>query len=137
MRIYSAANQPKLQAGQQVNRVGKYLYKHLDSSQDIEYSPNTCDVYIGLLYQRKKMDQDWTKPDEYNDMHEMRINLSITTYQNKIRVNIIEITPREKTIGYDLYQPDEFLDIQKACNKIYERVCKRLSKEFQDYEFIF
>lgn len=139
MRIFSASpsNKPKLQAGQQVNKVGKYLYKHLDSAQDIKYSSNTCDVYIGLLYQMKHKDQDWTKPDEYNDMHEMRINLSITTYSNKIRVNIIEVTPKEKTIGFDVYPPDDFEDIHKGCDKVYQRVCKRLTKEFQMYEFIF
>ena len=138
MRIYNSASQPsKLQAGQQVNRVGKYLYKHQDSAQDIKYSPNTCDVYIGLLYQIPHELQDWTKPDEYNDMHEMVINLSITTYSNKVRVNIIEITPDEKTIGFDVYQPDEFLNIQIACKKIYDRSCKRISKEFEGYEFIF
>lgn len=137
MRIYSASNRPKLQAGQQVNRVGKYLYKHLDSAQDIKYSPNTCDVYIGLLYQLPRELQDWTKPDDYNDMHEMKINISITTYQNKIRVNVIEVTPQEKTLGCDVYQPDEFLNIEEGCSKIYQRVCKRLTKEFQGYDFIF
>lgn len=139
MRIFSAvpSNKPKLQAGQQVNRVGKYLYKHLDSAQDIKYSPNTCDVYIGLLYQRKKEDRDWTKPNEYNDMHEMRINLSITTYSNKIRVNIIEVTPMEKTIGSDVYPPEDFIDIQKGCTKVYEKVCRRLTKAFESYDFIF
>lgn len=129
----------QLQAGQQVNRLGKYLYKHLDGAFKIQNTSNTCDVYVTVLYQiplevRKRYNMT---EDKYQEVHEMTVNISITTYQNKVRVNVIEMTKGEKTIGFDLYQPEELIDLQSSAQKVFQRVCKRISKEFKDYDFLF
>lgn len=151
MRIIIASNKkPKsnknnvktgsqLQAGQQVNRVGKYLYKHLDGAFKIKNSGNTCDVYVTVLYQipPEFLKKYGIEESKYQEVNEMTLNINITTYQNKVRINIIEVTPDEKTIGYDLYQPEELEDLQKSADKIFKRVCRRISKEFQDYDFLF
>lgn len=129
----------KLEAGQQVNRVGKYLYKHLDGAFKIQNTPNTCDVYVTVLYQipTEILKKYSITEDKYGELNEMTLNLSITTYQNKVRINIIEVTPEEKTIGFDVYLPEDLEDLEGSAKKIFSRVCKRISKEFQDYEFLF
>lgn len=139
MRIIVGANkQPqKLSANQQVNRVGKYLYKNLDGAFKIKNSSNTCDVYTTVLYQLPYLQRIPGKGKEYNDVHEMTLNLNITTYQNKVRINIIEMDPNERTIGYDLYKPEVLDDLREAERLIYQKVCKRLSKTYQEYDFLF
>lgn len=140
MKILCRSNSNmKLQAGQQVNRIGKYLYKHIDGAFNIKYSGNTCDVYMLILYQipPEFLSKYKITEDKYKECYEMTININITTYQNKIRINLIEVTPEEKTIGFDVYLPEEVEDLQKAFNRIYSRTCKRIEKEFKDYEFLF
>ena len=127
----------QLQAGQQVNRVGKYLYNHLDGAYKIEKSPNTCDIYITLLYQIPRLQQIPGRGKEYNGVKEMTLNLNITTYQNKLRVNIIEMTPEERTIGHDTYSPEKLIDLKQATELIFNKVVKRVSKAYEEYDFIF
>lgn len=139
MRIVVGANkQPqKLSANQQVNRVGKYLYKNLDGSFKIKNASNTCDVYTTVLYQIPYLQRIPGKGKEYNDVHEMTLNLNITTYQNKVRINIIEMDPNDRTIGYDLYKPEVLEDLEFACRLIFQKVCKKISKAYEDYDFLF
>ena len=85
-------------ASKLVNMLGKYLYKHIDSAFKYNVSGNMNDIYFYVYYQRSRLNQDWTKPDEYNDMHEMTINLNLTTYSNKISLNLIEVSPSDKTL---------------------------------------
>lgn len=129
----------QLSANQQVNRLGKYLYKNLDGAFKIQNSSNTCDVYVTVLYQiPSEILKKYNITDEkYTDVHEMTVNISITTYQNKVRVNVIEMTNQEKTIGFDLYQPESLENLQESAKKVFQRVCKRISKEFADYDFLF
>lgn len=139
MRIIVGTNkQPqKLSANQQVNRVGKYLYKNLDGAFKIKNLSNTCDVYTTVLYQIPYLQRIPGKGKEYNDVHEMTLNLNITTYQNKVRINIIEMDPNERTIGYDLYKPEVLEDLDFACQLIFQKVCKKISKAYEDYDFLF
>lgn len=131
-------NQP-LEAGQQVNRVGKYLYKHLDGAFKMTKGSNECDVYVTVLYQ---IPPEFLKKyniteEQYKDVNEMTLDLNIATYQNKVRINIIEVTPDEKTIGFDVYKPEQLENLQQSAELIFDKVCKRIAKEFQDYDFLF
>ena len=128
----------QLSANQQVNRLGKYLYKNLDGAFKIQNSSNTCDIYVTVLYQiPEEIIKKYNIPSEYSDVHEMTVNINITTYQNKVRINVIEMTKGEKTIGFDLYEPESLIDLRESAKKVYQRVCKRISKEFSDYDFLF
>ena len=133
MKLYvKCASQPILPASQQVNRVGKYLYKHLDGAYKYVKSGNVYDVYCTLLYQ--------LKPEfggKVNDVQEMTINISITTYQNKLRINTIEMTPKERTLGFDLMKPEELVDLQKAYEIIIWKVGNRIRKAYKDYIILF
>lgn len=123
-------------ASKQVNRVGKYIYKHLDGAYRISTSSNTCDVYITLLYQIPRLQQIPGKGKEYNDVHEMTLDLNITTYQNKLRVNVIELTPQERTLSFDTYSPEVLEDLDSASKLIFKNVIKKVSKAYAKYNIL-
>ena len=126
-----------IQPNQAVNKIGKYLYDHLDGAYDFKRSGNTFDVYTVVLYQIPKYRQNPKDGDEINDVHEMIVNISITTYQNKIRVDAIEVTPDARTLGYDIFEPNIITDLENAKRKILGRVAKRISKAYKDFDFLF
>lgn len=136
MKIECKSNQ-SLSANQQVNRVGKFLYKNIDGAFNYKKSSNMYDVYMTILYQLPVESQDKSKGEEFNDLHEMTLDINVTTYLNKVRINIIEMTPEEKTIGYDLYEPEKLEDLVKASEIILKKIHKRISREFREYEFLF
>lgn len=122
---------------QKVKQIGKYLYNHIDGAFKYRSSSNVYDVYLTLLYQIPYWDRIPGKGSEYNDVHEMTININLTTYQNKIRVNTIEMTPNQKTLGYDLFSPEKLQNMEEAIHLIYNKVKKRISKAYSDYDFLF
>lgn len=129
-----AASQQVLPASKQVKRIGQYLYKHIDGAYDFKSYSNNYDVYFLLLYELKK---ELREPGKDYPVQEMRININVTTYQNKVRINIIELTPKERTIGFDLYTPEKVQDLQKAYPVIMEKIYKRIYKAYEDYYFLY
>lgn len=127
MIIYCKQNLQKIPANLMVNKLGKYLYKHIDGAFRYKTSSNTSDVYMTLLYQEQGSDV----------VEEMTLDLNLTTYQNKVRVNILEVTPNERTIGYDLYPPEKLEDLNEAYKLVFNKVVKRISKAYEEYEFLF
>ena len=127
----------KISANQQVNRVGKYLYKNLDGAYKIEYGVNTCDVFVILLYQIPYLHQIPGKGKEYNDVKEMNLDLNITTYQNKLRVNIIEMDENERTLGHNVYDLEKLVNLNEAKELIFNNVVKKVSKAYEEYDFLF
>lgn len=128
--IKSAQQQPTGSA--LVNKIGQYLYKHLDGAFKYKKDRNTYDVYVTLLYELKE-EYGGTK----NDVQEMTINISITTYQNKIRVNTIEVTPQARTLGFDLFPIDKMYDMRLAMDIIKWKVSKRIQKAYEHYIILF
>lgn len=122
---------------QKVKQVGKYLYNHIDGAFKYKSSSNMYDVYLTLLYQIPYWDRIPGKGSEYNDVHEMTININLTTYQNKIRVDVIEMTPEQRTLGYDLFAPEKLKNLEEAMHFIYNKVKKRISKAYSEYDFLF
>lgn len=128
MRIIASS----IPASKQVGRIGKYIYKHTEGAFKTATSANTYDVYITLLYQLKP---------EYggvvNDVQEMTINVSITTYQNKIRVNTIEVDPKSRTLGFDLFKPELMDDLVLGSQIVLDKVRKRIQKAYAQYDILF
>lgn len=119
-------------ASQQVNRIGKYLYRGLSGAFKFKISPNMYDVYITLLYR-----EPYVRGISDTTIHEMVIDINITTYMNRIRVNVIELSPQEKTLGFDVYEPESLYNLEEGVAMIYNNVCKRISKAYKEYEFLF
>ncbi len=115
-----------MEGGQLVNKFGKFLYKQIDGAYKISFAPNTCDVYMFMYYQA---------PGE--EMNEMRFDLSIAAYRNKIRVNVTEITSMERTIGQIIYDPEDLVNVEHATKRVYADVVKKIEKAYQDYDFIY
>lgn len=136
MRIRSAKQSTKGLGGQWVNKVGKYLYNNLDGAFKFKKSVNMYDVYITLLYQVKEEDRR-EDDDEYNDVHEMTLDLNVTTYQNKLRINVIEDDKNERTIGHFVVSEEKLQDLESAKDLIYNKVIKQVSKAYEDFDFIF
>lgn len=120
-------------ASQQVKRIGKYLYNHLETAYNYKSGSNEFDVYFTLYYQKIHPKLGIA----INDIQEMNININITTYQNKIRVNIFEVTPWERTLGYKLFQPEKLEDLPSAMKMIWNYVVTKVSKAYEEYDFIF
>lgn len=131
MKIYcKTTNIPP--ASTVVNKVGKYLYNHLDGAYKFTKDRNTFDVYVTLLYELKE--EFGGTP---NDVQEMTVNISITTYQNKIRVDTIEMTPDERTLGFDLFKVEDMLDMELAMSTIKWKVGNRIRKAYKNYIILF
>lgn len=137
MKIYCASTQNIMPASQQVNRLGKYLYKHLEGAFEFKKSGNTFDVYSTLLYQLHPEYYDTDEDVIGHDVQIMTININITTYQNKIRVDTIEVTPNARTLGFDLIPPEVAQDLPTAKELIVKKVGNRIRKAYEHYTILF
>ena len=137
MKIF-CKQQKQWEPSQLVNRVGRYIYDHIDDAYNCVRTSNTCDVYMHVMYRDKSVEHEGrTHGRGYNDVSVMSINVSITTYSHKLRVNVIEIDPFERTLGFDLYDPIAIGgDIVNLANLIYTKVKKRIERAYKEYEFI-
>ena len=122
---------------QLVNKIGKYLYRNIDGRERIKFTGNTCDIYLNVYYQIPAELQDLSADPNVNDIQTMLVNINITTYQNKVRVNTITVTPEARTLGFDLYMPEECQVTSTICQKIYSKVCNRIAKAFKEFDFLF
>ena len=127
MKILCKGNNQQLPASTIVNRVGKYLYNHIDGTYKYVKDRNTYDVYVDMEYQK------FPEYTESPPIENLKIIISITTYRNKIRVNTIELTPDERTLGFDLFEPEELVDLEKAKYEILKQVKYRIRKAYPDY----
>ena len=128
----------KIPPNQLINRVGKYIYRHIDSAYKNVKTANNYDIYMTVYYQLpvgKRTEEDGTVSN--NDVHEMKININLTTYSNKIRVNLTEISPNEWTFGTMVFPPEKLEDMQEARNIIYTKIIKELKKHYEEYDFLF
>ena len=124
----------KLQSGQIVNSVGRYLYKHIDTAYRIENHANEVDIYFEIAYE---LLPEYRKTSDDEEVNVMSININITTYQNKIRVNVIEVSPKERTLGYILIPPEKFKDMNEGMKLVLAKVQNKVAKSFKEYEFYF
>ena len=132
----------ELQAGQQVNKIAKYLKKHIDGAYKLSFNPGmSADVYITIYYQipgdvlqlMKKYDAKGID----DSMKSMDIDISLTSYQNKIRINVIRMDDGEKTLGHFVMKPDEVKDLDNVLGTIKDKVANFIEKEYADYDFAF
>ena len=133
MEILAQQNPP---ASKQVKSISKYIYNRLDGAHNIRYKSNMCEIDVTVLYTIPQELVD--KVSQYNisigdDIYEMEIRINVTTYQNKIRIDTIEITPEERTLGCDVFKPEDKATPEEMLNK----VKKRLSRRFKGYDFVF
>lgn len=129
--------QKQLSGNQQVVRIGKYLFKNLDGAYNFKSTSNMYDIYITVLYEVPSEKKDPSKGPEYNNLHEMNVDINVTTYANKIRVNVISMDENEKTLGTMVIDSKYLEDLSEAKKKILQKITKCLEKEFSEYDFLF
>lgn len=118
-------------AGAYVNKLGKYLNQELDGAYKIKFSPMECNVYIEMLFEI---------PDNRESYGEIKFDISIVSYQNKLRINIIEISQSEKTVGQiilteaDLANMSDLADVKVRIKK---SINKYLQKAYPDYYLVY
>lgn len=120
-----------LNLNQQINRLGKYLNKHIDGAYDYHTESNICIVNMLVYYQIPKL-MNPGEDKQLSDIKEMDIEINITTYKDAIRVNLNEITPQEATIGFLKYSGEDIV-----FSEVLFDIQKKIRKRFQDYEFVF
>lgn len=126
----------KMQGGQYVNKVGRYLYEHLDGAFKVDKSPNMYDIWLTLLYQIPSEYLTESEKDDV-DVQELTINLNVTTYDDKLRINIIVEDEYEKTIGTKTFSFAKIDNLEWLRLEILKFIRKKLEKEYGDYDFYF
>lgn len=116
-----------------INTIGKSLYNHIESAFEYRKSANMYDVYFTIYYQiiEELRDIDDT------EVHEMIVNINITTYDNYIRVNIYTNENPNQLTSFDKYDIKRYDSIDSIVQSIYQNTLKRLNKFFYLYDFIF
>lgn len=132
-----SANVPNL--SKIVNSVGKYLYGKLDGSYSFKKYSNSCEVKSTILYQIPKevSDKYNLSKEEREQVNVMDVTVSITTYSNKVRVEVIEVSPEEKTIDFKTFKSNWFENVQTGLKYVYSFVTSSIEKEFEGYEVLF
>lgn len=126
--------------GQSVNRVGKYLYDNIDGAYKFKVSRQQYDVYMTVYYQIPELNIVPGREKSYSDIHEMSLNINITYYNEKLRINILDMSKSERTITFmtvdtkNTITPDQ---LYKLKVRVLNNVKKSLNKLFNGYEFIF
>lgn len=111
-----------------VNKVGKYLNQNLDGAYMIKFHPMECEVFLRLLFESEE------DRDVFGDV---RFIISIVSYQNKIRVNVTEISEREKTIGQFILKEEELQDLIVIRDRIEKAINKFIQKEYPGYYLVY
>ena len=115
-----------------VKDLGNEMYKKLYGRDKRQSSSDTFDVWTTLLYHLKE-----ELGGDPNEVEEMTININLTTYSNKIRVNTIEVSPDERTLGCDIFIPASYPDITSLSNAIYKKISQRIRNAYEDYIILF
>lgn len=125
--------------GKYVNKIGEYLYRHIDSATDYKKSPNMYDVYMNVYYQAptRTLDPLSKQKESLSDLQEFPIDINITTYDDKIRVNLLLDDENETTLDFKTYTLTNPVNYEKLRIDVMKRIYKVLNKLFEGYEFIF
>ena len=127
MSIYAATSK----AGSYVNRIGKYLKQNIDGAYKIKFSPMECEVFFQMLFE---------VPENIESYGEIKFAIIIVSYQNKLRINITEISEREKTVGQIILKDadlENMTDFEEIRFRIINSINKFLEKEYPGYYLVY
>lgn len=127
------------EANKVCNTVAKSIKKKLDGAYKFEKSSNICELWSTILYQIPKDVSDRYGLDRptREKVNVMDVLIHFTSYSGKIRVEVTELQPNEKTIGFKLFKLNAFDDMQKGIKSVMDFIQKSIEKEFDGYEILF
>lgn len=118
----------KQNMGTWVNKVGKYLKQKLDGAYMIKFHPMECEVFLRLLMETEGI------RDSFADVSFI---ISIVSYQNKLRINITEISEREKTIGQLILTEEQITNLEEVRGRVIKSINKFLEKEYPGFYLVY
>ena len=124
------------ESGQMTNDLSKYFYTKTDGAYKIKRSGNMVDIWMRIYYQVPTIRKPGGGKEEF-PLQEMILNINMTSYANKMRVNMIEVSPEEQTLGHFVLPTEKLIDLEQARQEILKRIRRRLDKMFEGYEFIY
>lgn len=124
------------EAGQLVNDLGVYFKSRTDGAYKIKKSSNMIDIWMVVYYQVPAMQIPGREKRTF-PIEEMIININLTSYANKMRVNMIEVHPEEQTLGHFVIPTEKLVDLEESRKEVLKRIYKRLDRLFEGYNFIF
>ncbi len=125
-----------------VNKVGAYLYKHLEGGLNIKYLSNECEIVTLMYYMIKpEVREQMRQYDEKlngigEEIYEMKLFIDITTYSNCLRINVIEITPEERTLGFLKLTPPDLMSLPNCKDKTMKFIKSRIEKYYNKWEVL-
>lgn len=122
-----------MKINQQINQIGKYIYHNIDGAISYKTKPNKSIVTFLMYFQ---YDPDKVGKSDI-DLQEIKIEIDITTYNNKVRVDIIELDPNERTLGYYLYSPESTDDMKYMKDDILNKLNKRIRKFYGQFLYLY
>lgn len=136
------------QPSQLINSLGKYLFKNLGGSINFKKSSNTFTLWTLILYQIPySIIKKYNLPNiQETDVQEMTICIDMTTYQNKLRFNIIEETPDQQTLGCKVInlQLSKYQNVKTnqelfhiVMEELQKYIYSQLSKRYDGYDFLY
>lgn len=117
---------------QDINKIAKYIYKHTDGAYKLSFGVNQVDVYMYFYY------HSGTSSDE--PVKQMNLDINMTGYDNKIRLNVTEIDDMENTfVGTTIpvESLDTLEDLEYLRKIVYNKIVKGIEKEYADYDIIY
>ena len=79
-------------------------------------------------------------PENRDSYGEVKFVISIVSYQNKLRINITELSEREKTVGQIILKDadlENMTDFEQIRFRIVKSINKYLEKEYPGYYLVF
>ena len=122
-----------MKINQQINRIGKYLYHNTDGAVSYRTEPNKSIVTFLMYFQD---DPNTVAQSDFN-LNEIKIEIDVTTYNNKVRVDMIELDPNQRTLGYYLYSPESTQDMKYIRNDILNKLNKRIRKFYGQFLYLY
>lgn len=126
-----------LQGSQIVNRLGKYLNKHIAGSGSIENRSNTCIVSIPILYTvipDNDALQDGNSQDVPNETGTLTVHIYIKTYDNRIAISILN---GDINIDFKTYTIASFDDYETQCLRVLNNSKTKICRKYPQYDFQF
>ena len=135
-----------MELGQIVKSLGKYLHKALPNSSKFTVGANECTVNMSVYYvlysdvvgesgSLKNMSMIEIEKLLDVDLTEMILDINITTYANKIRVNIIERSPEEFPVGHIAYPEVKLQNPSNFRDVVMSDIFKKIEKRFTQFKF--
>lgn len=107
--------------------LAKYLYTNIGSATSWTSQSNVVTVQF-TVYIVHPIDVEGQTIDHVD------LEVNITTYSNKIRIELFEKTPLERTLAFYVYTPENVQDFKYMKTDILKKIKKAVTKYYEGIE---